>query len=93
MAERADFYAPEELTVLRAKVFGKDLLASVRAGGQISLDLSMVQHMDTAGLQLLMEAHSAAAQAGGRLQLLHPAPIVSETFRFCGLGRLIDIPA
>ena len=81
--------APEELTVQQIRDFGASLLASLRMGQALKVDLSRVQHLDTAGLQLLLLARREAGGMGLPLDYVAPASIVVETLQFCGLTDVL----
>ena len=85
--------APDELTIQRIRDFGTELMALLHTGNPLSVDLSTVQRLDTAGLQLLVQARREACRAGVHLELARPAPTVVETFQFCGLAGEFELPA
>jgi anti-sigma B factor antagonist len=85
--------APDELTIQRIRNFGTELMTLLHTGNPLSVDLSTVQRLDTAGLQLLVQARREACRAGVHLELARPAPIVVETFQFCGLAGELELPA
>jgi anti-sigma B factor antagonist len=79
----------EEFTVRNAAAEKSRLVAAVRAPGTITeLDLSGVQEMDSAGVQLLLLCVRIAEFAGGSLRLTAPsAPVrdVIELLRLQGV--------
>jgi len=93
MVATGTLQAPEELTVQQVRDFGTGLLASLRTGSPLGVDLSRVQHLDTAGVQLLVLARREAERAGLPLDFMRPAPIVVETLQFCGLAGVLEASA
>ncbi|MBU1863109.1 MAG: STAS domain-containing protein [Candidatus Omnitrophica bacterium] len=92
--------AKEDVKVLRCK---GDLNASVMVSikNQVSklmnrnrkhvlLDLSKTEHVDLAGLGILVERIKKVRAADGDIKLCNVQPQVSETFRLVGVSKLIE---
>lgn len=78
-----------ELTIYTVGRHKPALLAAIaQATGATELDVSQVTEIDTAGLQLLLVARSAAAARGQTLRLEAPSAAVRELLELC---RLHDI--
>lgn len=82
-AEARQLRIDGELTIYTVGRHAPELFGA--AGGAIALDLSQVPEIDTAGLQLLLAARSAATARGGTLRLARSSPAVREAL---GLLRL-----
>ncbi len=98
-----------EMTIFSAAALKQPLLEALgkskaRAGRKakspqggfalLGMDLSQVSEFDTAGLQLVLLARQAAANAGRTLVVTAASHIVRESFTLCGaLGLLADAPA
>jgi anti-sigma B factor antagonist len=59
----------------------------------ISLDLSRVVELDTAGLQLLLTARRYANDAGRELRVANPSRVVADVLELCRLSDLLATPA
>ena len=57
----------------------------LRAHPRLELDLSRVEEIDTAGVQLLMSAKRTASAQGRTLRLVAHSPAVLETLELCQL--------
>jgi len=74
-----------EFTVQVAAEYKVLLLAALADGDEVTLDLSGVSELDTAGLQLLLLMKREAGQFGKILRLTEPSPAVLEVL---ALARL-----
>jgi len=81
--------APDELTIHQMNSFGNDLIMLLKQEGMVNLDLSLVQKIDAAGLQLLLMADKEASHQSGSLHFSNPAPAVVEILEFCGVSHLL----
>jgi anti-sigma B factor antagonist len=79
-----------DLTIYTALATRDLLLAELAAGDALSIDLSAVGEIDTAGLQLLVLASREAAKAGKNLTFASPSPAVSSVFELCSISALLD---
>jgi len=57
--------------------------------GARELDLSRVNEMDTAGLQLLLAARKLANAAGRELRIANPSRAVTEVLELCRLDAVL----
>lgn len=73
-----------------ARLLAPQLLELASGGGVLALDLSGVQRMDHAGLQMLLAVRRQAARACTRLALANPSPAVSAGIRRYRLERLFN---
>jgi anti-anti-sigma factor len=60
-------------------------------GGELSLDLSALEFMDSTGAQAFMRAHDKAVSLGSRLVILSPTRPVRRVLELMGLDRVIDV--
>jgi len=64
----------------------------VEANASIVLDLSGVSEIDTAGVQLLLQARLACKARGLGLQFVAPSPAVQDIARLLRLHDELDMP-
>jgi anti-sigma B factor antagonist len=86
-----------ELTIYTAAGLKEQLVAALAAAQPIEIDLSRVDEIDSAGLQLLILAKREAAQAGRELTLLNHSQAVMDCLDMCNLvtafGDQVILPA
>lgn len=76
------------LTVLHLQTWKDTLLRLIEGEGPIYLDLSGPEDCDTAGIQILISANTAAAELGKHLVLVNPgAPVRTAATR---LGIVLE---
>ncbi len=61
-------------------------------GGDLCIDLSAVEEIDTAGLQLLILAKRETDAGGGTLRFKDPSAPVIDLVTLAGLAPYLDIP-
>ncbi len=81
-----------ELTIYTALASKDLLLTELAAGSGITIDLSAVSEIDTAGLQLLLLTHREASKAGKTLRIAAPSPAVASVLELCCLSWLLETP-
>ena len=74
-----------ELTIYSAAQVHQVLLAVLRPGAALTLDLSDVCEIDSAGIQLLIAARREAEARGGSLALCGNSAAVQDAFVLLGL--------
>lgn len=74
-----------ELAIYRAVEFKDRLLAALSAAGEVEVDLSQVNEMDSAGVQLLLLTRREAMASGKRLRITATSQAAAEALRLCGL--------
>lgn len=80
-----------ELTIYRANEVAETLFAAVRTrDSDVTVDLSAVTEIDTAGLQLLLMARRIAEANGHHLTLAQPSECVSEVLELCNVTLRTD---
>ncbi|GGP22725.1 STAS domain-containing protein [Silvimonas iriomotensis] len=84
-----------DITIFRANELKDDLMQALAVADQhLDLDLSDVQEIDTAGVQLLLSAQQEAAAQNKPLRCHHPSPQLVAVLALLNLtGRLLDAPA
>lgn len=81
-----------ELTIYRALELKPLILEEVERRSPPSIDLSGVEEIDTAGLQLLLLARREAQARGTELQLLSPSAAVQDALALLWLGPRLEAP-
>lgn len=81
-----------ELAIQFAAELKDTLLRSVQATGEVTLDLSGVSEVDTAGIQLLLLAKRAAAAVGCRLRYINHSPAVVDVVELLNLSATFGDP-
>jgi anti-anti-sigma factor len=59
--------------------------------GELCLDFSGLEFMDSTGALALIHAHNKAGSLGTRLVILSPAPVVRRVLELMDLDRIMDI--
>ena len=67
-----------DMTIYTAFELKRELVPCLAKAPQLELDLSRVNEMDTAGLQLLILLKRETTKSGGRLALTAHSPTVTE---------------
>lgn len=78
------------MTIYEAAEHKRELLAALAAGGGLELDLSGVDEIDTAGLQLLVLARREGARTGQPVRITGHGPALTEALGCYGLSHWID---
>lgn len=81
-----------ELTIYTAADWKGRLYDPIARGDDLELDLSAVQELDTAGLQLLIMAKKEAAARSQQLLLSNHSRAVQEIFELCGVAAFFGDP-
>jgi len=79
-----------ELTIAHAAAMREQWLAAWPAAGDAAVDLSKVDEIDSAGVQLLLSARRSLRARGDTLRLLGASPVVQGALGLLGLSALID---
>jgi anti-sigma B factor antagonist len=75
-----------DMTIYRAAELRDAILAALDGAATLEIDLSGVDEIDTAGLQLLVLAKRTALADGRALRLLGHSRAVQEVFEMLDLG-------
>lgn len=81
-----------DLTIYTAATLKEEIVNLLEQSADISIDLSHVSEMDTAGLQLLILAKKEATVRGGQLQLLAHSPAVLAVLDMCNMANYFGDP-
>ena len=81
-----------ELNIYNAADWKDRLYEPIARGDSLELDLSAVQELDTAGLQVLVMAKKEALARGQTLHLCNHSQAVQDTFELCGLAAFFGDP-
>lgn len=76
-----------EFTIYTIAALKPSLLAALMEQGALTLDLSRVTEMDSAGLQLLLLLKREADALHGSVQLAGISPAASEVLDLCNLTQ------
>lgn len=79
-----------ELSVYRAGELKQVLLEPLEASPRLELDLSAVDDIDTAGLQLLLLARREARARGGELRIVAQSAAVDDMLALLQLDAALD---
>lgn len=79
-----------ELTIYRAAELKQQVLDAMATGADTVFDLSGVEEIDTAGIQLLLLAQREAAARGGTLRLEAPSAAVREALDLLAVTALLN---
>lgn len=82
----------EDFTIYRVAELKPVLLAVIQEGARIELDLSGVEHIDSAGCQLLILAKREANAAGKTLAIVAHSPAVQSLIEFYNLAAWFGDP-
>lgn len=87
----------EDLTIYHALEQKQALLDALSRTSELELNLSQVDKMDTAGLQLLVLLKKEAQRAGKQVRIVAHSEVVSSVIDFCNMaaefGDPLVIPA
>jgi len=81
-----------DLTIYEAVALKTTLIAALNEGPILELDLSGVEEIDTAGLQLLLLLKYEAQAVSGQVHLVQHSPVVREVIDLCDLGTVFGDP-
>lgn len=73
-----------EMTIYNVRDIKNSLIESLESGSELSLDLSKVNNIDTAGFQMIVAARNEASESGKKVSLLNPAGEVKKIFELYG---------
>jgi anti-anti-sigma factor len=63
------------------------------AGGEVTLDLSELDYIASAGISVVLALYKRLHASGGTLKLVNLTPHVMNVFRYAGLDQVLDIKA
>ena len=82
-----------ELDLATAPALEDAVMARLLDGGHVLLDLGGLEFMDSTGVRVIVSAHRAAQEHGGRFMLVRTPPDgpVGRVLRISGLDGVLDI--
>lgn len=83
---------PPDMTIYTAQERKHELLAALTEAEQLTLDLTHVEGIDLAGLQLLILLKREAAGQGKTMQLVGHSQVVVKLIDFCNLTGFFGDP-
>ncbi len=86
------FAVAAECTVADAGALKTGLAKLLEEPGTVTLDISAVQRIDTAGLQVIATFVRERESQGRQVQWHGEAPALSNAARLLGLGALLKLP-
>lgn len=81
-----------ELTIFAARALRETLLNALQDGDEVEIDLSGVNEMDSAGLQLMIAAKREAMAQNKSLRFIGHSPAVLDTLDLCELSAYFGDP-
>jgi len=81
-----------ELSIFTVALVKERLLAALNGADAVEVDLSRINEIDSAGVQLLVAAKTEAQAQGKNLGLVHHAPVVLEILDLCDLSGYFGDP-
>ena len=97
MSSSSPLAITEDLTIYQALEQKQTLLDALSSTSELELDLSQVEKMDTAGLQLLVVLKKEAQRAGKQVRIIAHSEAVCSVIDFCNMaaefGDPLVIPA
>jgi anti-anti-sigma regulatory factor len=78
-------------TIRESDVLKDELLACLKPGARVDIDLAEIEETDLGIVQLLLAADISAAKAGAGLRVLRPLPeVIQQMLARCGFpGELV----
>jgi anti-anti-sigma factor len=82
-----------ELDIATAPQVEEAVVGRVRDGGRVVLDLRGLEFMDSSGVRVIVAAHGAAQEGGGRLTVVRAAPggPVQRVLEISGLEGVLEL--
>lgn len=92
MTVTADYKPMGRLDASTAAVHEKSVEELLMGGvNSVSIDLSEVEFLSSAGLRVLVGAAKAAKTKGGKIVLISPQPAVLEVLKVSGFDKIIQV--
>lgn len=82
----------QDLTIYTAAEMKAQLMDMLESDAEIELDLSQVNELDTAGLQLLILAKRECLARNGNLHLVSHSPAVLDVLNLCNMVQYFGDP-
>lgn len=88
---RSTLYLAGEIDLERSPAAREALLAAVRKGRPVVVDLAEVSYMDSSGIASLVEAYQAARRRGIEFSLTGVGDAVHKVLRLARLDQVLPI--
>lgn len=83
-------FANDDLTIHHIHQLAPELIAAACSGDTCLVDLSSVERIDTAGIQLLTLLHREATRCATQLVFENPSQAVRDMVQFYNLNQLLS---
>lgn len=83
-------HCPQHLNITMVESFKESLQAAVDKGGDCHLNISMVEKIDSTGMQLLVAFKIAMQSHGGGVKIKGDSEAFATTASVLGLSHLFD---
>ncbi len=90
-ASAGEIRIDSDLTIYTVAEWKETLMGALERSAALSIDLSAVRELDTAGLQLLLLASREAQGTGKSVTLVAPSNAVAEVVQLCNLDSQWNI--
>ena len=91
MSEHAQIDLPIALTIVEVESIRQNFLSLLPAS--LVIDASAVDHVDSAGLQLLASACKTVSEKGGHVEWKGVTTSLAESAEQCGLMKVMGLPS
>lgn len=91
MSEHSQIALPIALTIVEVESIRQSFLSLLPAS--LTVDASAVDHVDSAGLQLLASACKTVAENGGHIEWKGVTTSLAESAEQCGLKQVMGLPS
>lgn len=81
-----------DMTIYEAAALKTSLLTALKEAPMLELDLSGIEELDTAGLQLLLLLKQEAQAEGQHVRFIQHSPAVREVLDLCDLAAIFGDP-
>ena len=82
-----------EIDSSTVEVLSGQLRTVTQRSGDVVVNMSEVQFIDSSGLRVIIEAHQDAEKSGRRLVIAEPSPVVARLFEISGLTDYLNVQA
>jgi anti-anti-sigma factor len=80
------FSFPEELTIYEVAHIHNELNVYFESNDEVALDLSQIEELDSAGIQLIFKSLNQLSREGKRLVIFSVSDVVNKKFNILGLN-------
>lgn len=83
-------HCPQHLNITMLEGFREALLASLETGGECRLNISLVEKVDSTGMQMVVAFRQAMTAKGATVQMKGESEIFSEAAQILGLNPFLE---